>query len=665
MPFLVLLLALALASPTRAADAPTLLVLFDGSGSMWGKLAGSLQPKFALAREGLRDGFPRLPRDTRVGLASFGHRRAGTCADIEVVEPPAAGAQERVLQYLERLNPRGRGPIALALKEAAQVIAKDAGKRAILLIHDDLDNCQADPCQMAAELRQRDPTLAVHVVSIGLERIEARRMACLAEATGGKWHYAADATAIAETVSAAVAALGLEAPAALARPRQPLPAEPKAVAPPAGRQPAPAAALPTDGPPRLRLAARIGKDGEVLQVPLRWRVYAAGSAEAKPLAERQEATPEIALGAGRYRVEAYGGLVQTTAEVEVKPAGVSEHVASLEGGLLRVTVRWLRSPSAPTKPADLAILKAGGGRDGGEASAIWIGRSGGEAVLVPPGSLVVEAREGQASARQSVTVAAGAVVDAELVLDAAHLELAALTREGGPLLEGVLFRLIEDDPDAPLGRREVARSTALRPTMVVPAGAYWVSARYGELEARDRIVLKAGEQSRRAVILAMTRIKLSARIAGQSQPLKEGIEYRLIRLDGATPSEIMRTADSAPTAVVAVGRYRIECRLGDVNAGAAVELEARPGLERTIGLEIQAGTVELKSAQGAGGGYADGYWEVEDARGNIVWRTVLAQPRTALAAGRYRARLLVRNQRRERAFEVRAGETAVVEVGRD
>src|SRR5690606_35460490 len=55
------LAAAMLASPPAAAESPVRVqVVFDGSGSMWGKIPGSSEAKFTLAREGLRQILPAI-----------------------------------------------------------------------------------------------------------------------------------------------------------------------------------------------------------------------------------------------------------------------------------------------------------------------------------------------------------------------------------------------------------------------------------------------------------------------------------------------------------------------------------------------------------------------------------------------------------------------------
>ena len=72
----------------------------------------------------------RSPRRRASGLASFGHRR-GDCSDVEMLRAPEPLDAQRIVEPLERLNPRGRGPLTLALREAAKSLAAAAGKRSL------------------------------------------------------------------------------------------------------------------------------------------------------------------------------------------------------------------------------------------------------------------------------------------------------------------------------------------------------------------------------------------------------------------------------------------------------------------------------------------------------------------------------------------------------
>ena len=61
------------------------MLVSDGSNSMWGRIDGT--EKIVLAREVLTEMLSELPAGMQVGLAAYGHRREKACDDIEVLLP--------------------------------------------------------------------------------------------------------------------------------------------------------------------------------------------------------------------------------------------------------------------------------------------------------------------------------------------------------------------------------------------------------------------------------------------------------------------------------------------------------------------------------------------------------------------------------------------------
>ena len=145
-----LLVTLAAPAALRAQEPPSVVIIFDGSGSMAGNIEGVRGSKVVLAREAVRQALTKVGSQTRVGLVSFGHRR-GDCGDVELLRPLEPLDVQRIGDSLEKMNPRGRGPLTTALLEAAKPLASVSGRRSVVLIHDDADNCQQNVCA-AAEL---------------------------------------------------------------------------------------------------------------------------------------------------------------------------------------------------------------------------------------------------------------------------------------------------------------------------------------------------------------------------------------------------------------------------------------------------------------------------------------------------------------------------------
>ena len=150
-------------------------MVFDGdSGWMAGNIEGVKEGENCGRRAALRRAISKVgARQIRLGLVAFGHRR-GDCGDIEMLRPLEPLDAQHFADPLDRVNPRGRGPITTALREAAKALPPGPGKRSLILIHDDADNCQQNVCLAAEELRRSG--VIAHIVGLGLRPGEAARI---------------------------------------------------------------------------------------------------------------------------------------------------------------------------------------------------------------------------------------------------------------------------------------------------------------------------------------------------------------------------------------------------------------------------------------------------------------------------------------------------------
>ena len=123
------------------------------------------------------------------------------------------------------------------------------------------------------------------------------------------------------------------------------------------------------------------------------------------------------------------------------------------------------------------------------------------------------------------------------------------------MTDGVTFIIYEDDPDAPLGRREVTRSAAPSPSFTLPARTYYVTARTSGAEAREQIAIGAGDVVKRSLPLALSHLQLSATLDGEPAPESLPLTFSVIRLD-PEPREVVRTAAKEPQLELSAGRYR-------------------------------------------------------------------------------------------------------------
>lgn len=624
--------------------ASSLVIVFDGSGSMWGRLGPGPQSKFVAAREGLAQALaPSLATSTDrpVGLVSFGRRR-GDCSDVELISPVEAGDRQRITAPLERLNPRGRGPITLALRTAAKALESQPGQRHVLIIHDEPDNCSLDACAAASELKAADPLLVVSTVTLGATPDDVRAMACVAQVTGGR-------SFVADTPQEATLSIG----SAIRLASLGHPASPQAAVP---------GSRGSDkvGPPRARFSAKLGASGQILTRAITWRIWTAGS-DGATVAESSQPAPEIALEPGKYRVEARSGLVSAIREFEIKAGGTLPVDLVLEGGQLRTTAS-LRRGGPPSPTTRITIRPDAGESDAAMQPALWIGPPG--ELAVPPGSYRIVASEGRARAQRRVTIQSGESVSLDLPLDAGRIALSAMARDGAPALDDVLYRVLEADPEAGDGFREVARSAATVAELVLPAGTYQFVARYGAAETRERITITAGEEVRHTLRIAVGRLLLSARLQGASQDLSDGVMYRLSPAEAGL--DAVETSAASQSIAVAPGRYRLEARIGPANAMVARDVEVRSGTEQQVQLAVPAAEVEFRLADALSGlAVAEAFWEITNEQNQVIWRTMQTRPKAVLAAGRYTARLATKSRRFEKAFEVRPGAGVLITLGDD
>ena len=193
-----------LATASAATAAERVIVVLDASGSMWGQIDG--KPKQEIARQSLRSALASVPAGEEIGFMAYGHRDKTSCDDVELIVPPAAGTSNAISTAADNLKFLGKTPLTAAVKQAAQALEYTEGKTKVVLITDGVETCGGDPCALGKELKAAGPDFTVDVVGFGLSSDDGRQVACLAEATGGKYIQASDEKALQQALTEAVAA---------------------------------------------------------------------------------------------------------------------------------------------------------------------------------------------------------------------------------------------------------------------------------------------------------------------------------------------------------------------------------------------------------------------------------------------------------------------------
>jgi Ca-activated chloride channel family protein len=639
---LLLLAPLAGLCSARADEPPTVIFLLDSSGSMWGKVGSEKRSKYEFTRDALHEVLPRLRPDARAGLAAFGHRRRGNCSDAEVIVPPQTDAAQQIIAPLDTLNATGKGPLVLGLREAATAIGT-AAPATIVLIHDDVDNCGQDLCAEAAHIAQSNAHLTVHVIGLGLDRTRLQLMSCLPRLTGGKLFDAHDAAGLAKALDRVMKLAHLDAETATEPAEATIPRDKPAA----------------DAAPGLYLSAGLGPDSATLESPLLWRISKGPGGEL--IKEVRAAKLVERLPPGSYEVDARIGLAEVRETVDVKAAGPTPVRVNLNAGVLKLLARPATG-AAPLPAPTFTVTRA----DDESAIPIWVGRESQPEIVLPAGAYKVMAEDGLARQERSVTIAPATGTTFDAMLATGRLELTA-TRgstadQGEPMSDGVTYIVYEDDPDAPLGRREVTRSAAPAPTFTLPARTYYITAHSSGAEAREQIAIGAGDVVKRTLPLALAQLTLSATLDGAPTPQSLPIAFSIVQLDGE-PHEVVRTAARDPKLDLSAGHYRIEATLGATNVNAVTDLTLSPGRSQEVALKLEAGHITLKRADREGSGVGDTFWEIKDADQHTVLRTSQPQPTALLAPGRYIVTAETRESPLRASIEVKAGEKRTIEIG--
>lgn len=646
----------ALALATVAADAQdaapaNVIVIIDGSGSMWGKLDGEKLTKLVQSRDAVKATVGQLPAGTRMGLASFGHRRSGDCNDAQILVPPEQGAPARLNQPLDKLNPRGRGPLTLAVRTAARALSSMPGTKAIVLVHDDPDNCIPDPCGALSDLPTSSPGVAVHVVGLGLKGEEAQRLQCLTRSTGGRHFDAQSGTQVSAAIGEALRlASNAQVPAPLVA--EPKRATPPQVATPQPQRPQPAQTpgrqpLATSGPPAMRLALLLAANGQPINRPVRWTISRAEGDGGAVVFAGTGQDILLPIAAGTYVVEARDGLAQARTSVTVAEKGHTPADLVWNGGIVRLArlapgsddggyLLTLRPPASTSEASSAVRPTAIGRLDGGEA-------------VVPSGRHLLRIERDRSFIEHTIDVAPGAIITVDAPQLPGSIALAAARQYPAVGAAPQIWSVLEDDPDAPQGRREIARSGAAMPQFHLPPGTYTVQLRQGHLEVREHLSVVAGESVARTLDLAPATLTLVSELVGSGAASADAVIFRVERVD--TPGEGPMLAHARnPVIAVNAGRYRVETLHGNGNARAVREIELTAGQTAIVRFEHRAGTLRLAASS------AQTYWDIRDANGRQVWSTSQSGQHVTLLEGRYTIRAETRDRRVESVVDVKAGE---------
>jgi Ca-activated chloride channel family protein len=458
-----------LAMPALAADRA--MIILDGSGSMWAQIDG--KARISIARDTLRDVLREVPSDLELGFISYGHREKGQCSDIEVLVPAAAGTADAISEAADAISPKGKTPLSDAVRMAAEELHYTEDKATVILITDGIETCEADPCALASELESSGIDFTTHVVGFGLSDEEGRQVACLAENTGGRYFEAGDAEALGAALRTSVAAA--EVPIA----PEPMPEPEPEVAEfnflPSARMSEDADPLP-------------GDSGNV------WEIYQANAdgSEGEWVSTDYGNRYKGNLAPGKYIVVARFDEARVPTPVTIAEGEVLELPVVLDAGT--VIVRPRPSPDADIDSNAAVEFTL----PDGHVTTFY----GETSLVLPAGAQSVRVKIGEGELVEPFELAAGEVVELDLVVGVGRAAVSATYAEGMVVEDGDLFiEIFGAKKDIQGNRKSVAYGYGPETGFDLPPGDYVAVAKMGEALAETPFSVETGALSEPVVNL--------------------------------------------------------------------------------------------------------------------------------------------------------------------
>lgn len=199
--FSLIVIALLFSQKASAETTSTgLEIIVDVSGSMNEVIDG--KSKMNIAKEVLTSTINSIPDTSYVGLRVYGHQ--GTvaqknCTDTQLLVPISKINKAELISKVNSLTPNGWTLIDYSLRQAKNDFHPDYGK-VIILISDGEETCGGDPCVAIKELKNSGFDVAVHTVGFDVGDVAEKQLQCIAEATGGEYKSAKNASELADSL---------------------------------------------------------------------------------------------------------------------------------------------------------------------------------------------------------------------------------------------------------------------------------------------------------------------------------------------------------------------------------------------------------------------------------------------------------------------------------
>ncbi|MED1865893.1 VWA domain-containing protein [Fictibacillus nanhaiensis] len=170
-------------------------IILDASGSMGGKIGN--RTKMELAKESIKDFASNLPEGANVALRVYGHKGSGSdadkvlsCGSSELVYSMQKYNNESFNASLDKFQPAGWTPIALALNESQKDLSKYDSKTStniIYLVSDGIATCDDDPVDAGKLLAGSNIQPIVNILGFDIDHEGQKQLMQIADASNGTY----------------------------------------------------------------------------------------------------------------------------------------------------------------------------------------------------------------------------------------------------------------------------------------------------------------------------------------------------------------------------------------------------------------------------------------------------------------------------------------------
>ena len=480
------------AATSAQAQNETVLIL-SHANSMWAKMDGG--QKIKVLRGGVASILRAQEGKLDLGVLTFGANKSKSCDALDTIKPIGPIKPQADIKAIEGVYPKGSASVAASLTAASKLFKTQSGAQSMIMVSDSMDECKADPCAVAAELKEKSPRTIIHFIALGDKSEEKlAELACVPEQTGGTFAAAQNEAELNEALQKVfqLAALGTsEDPDGLPMPP---------VAPPVGADLGAPGQKPTSTEPgTLALSAILAKDNQPLTSGLIWRIYDGrvhDDGSYRLLQTIREPRPTTTLPGGEYLVNAAYGRANVTKRMTVWPDKQLDDVFNLNAGGLRLYATLAKQPLLSEQSLTFDVYSDESDQFGNRRKVI-AGAKSGVVMRLNGGTYRVESTYGDSNAviEAEVTVEPGKLTEATVDHQAGKVTFRLVQKPGGEALADTIWNIYSGDGQL------VKKSGGAFPSHVLAAGSYEVRVEHGQKEFAAKFSVDAGDKKQVEVVM--------------------------------------------------------------------------------------------------------------------------------------------------------------------